>query len=809
MDERIVAINGRNSHLNYDDFSASVLNAIKGSCTSFKVFIFNKFPIALTSGAYYDIVLFIAIEKADKNYVRVKTHEDGKSTYLYNLVVPIKFVTNFKESSLEIDTGGIYTEDHQLDYSEFIMNSKYALADYLKKSIESDHEKFLLFPLIFIESKRLRAYTEHHIIADQFDFGILLEYFKEIDHGMLSSYKAWRDNFNLFDIGVYRIIERAAEDSKYGYLTKRKLDRITKNSPRLENIQSYVGNHLILIEGKAGSGKTSDLTHLLIETIKGDKNVLYLTYNKLLAYDITMLVKSFDNNYKDTKPLKSCGISTLHSFFYRLCRNSNLLNVISAQRIRELTTGLQLKMRTVYDFVDIVNIKVKEDFKKEKERIQQNDWNIELKEFGINFMNFCYYESKSVISAKAYSNLGALYFERIRIKLSEIAANEIFLADYYDVLTKLKALLDDPDGFYEAFGIKDKVELFTYDKGGLRDRYLEKENNKTVITKEGFKEYNLKKFRSFRWNRILILDEAQDCARIEKEILIKIFGSENIVVASGGLEQLIRHKELCNWTINESSKLSHKRFTKSGKSYRMKKSIVDLCNFLANHYDLPYHLEAEKSDDEGEIIIDSSSGFENNFKGVLKYKAEQYTALGFKPYEGGLILLDSNNVRKSVSNNYSDQITSNLSINEYNNVEFSKAKKRVEWRIKSQLESEGFMLWDGTYRGTDKLPVPSYNEIRTLYYESCRGLEAWSVYCFSLDSFFYSKYQEEDADKFMLEDIFSNSEARKRKYAINWILMALTRAMDSLYIQIENSESELGKLLSQYALNNKNVRYIK
>ena len=108
------------------------------------------------------------------------------------------------------------------------------------------------------------------------------------------------------------------------------------------------------------------------------------------------------------------------------------------------------------------------------------------------------------------------------------------------------------------------------------------------------------------------------------------------------------------------------------------------------------------------------------------------------------------------------------------------------------------MFWDGTVEDKSQLIVPGPNESRAIYYESCRGLEAWNVACFSMDKFFSIKRNEPDAEKYLIGDLFLNqdNEQRKNMYAATWILMAITRVIDTLYLQINDKDSEFGKLVS-------------
>ena len=121
------------------------------------------------------------------------------------------------------------------------------------------------------------------------------------------------------------------------------------------------------------------------------------------------------------------------------------------------------------------------------------------------------------------------------------------------------------------------------------------------------------------------------------------------------------------------------------------------------------------------------------------------------------------------------------------------------------------MFWDGTVEDKSKLVVPCPNESRVIYYESCRGLEAWFVACFSLDKFFNQKREDPDAERYLIEDLFlsQNNEQRKSMYAATWAIMALTRVIDTLYIQINDRNSEFGKVVDEYLKQgNKNVKLL-
>lgn len=816
MIDKLVPINGKNSQLDYELFSKSVENSIGKKCEKFKIFILNKFPVSLSSGSTFDFIIFISIEGAEGNYFRVKKEEEKNWRYLHNLIIPVKVVSDFYEEDLVVENGEIYDENSVIDYSDYVHNSSYSLKEYLQNKCGLDKNRLELFPIIFIKQKNQTVFFKNHILAENFSFEVIIKYIENSNLSYLISYFPWKSNSQLFEIDVKNIIECASKDSEYGYLTKKKLDRITKTNSYQEKHLQNIGNSLLLIEGKAGSGKSSELVHLMIQKIKSDKNALYLTYNKLLVYDIAKLIKSFSNNYEDkNKPLKEYGVNTLHSFFFRLCKRNMLLNVLSENRINEVIGELKIKMRKIFDFAKTYSIATADDFKEIKIKIQLSDFPIEVKEFGVNFMNYAYLNSKKKEKVPTLKELSKNYFAKAESRLNEVTANEIFLTDYYNVLVNLKLLLNDSDKFYDDYQIADKVSIFNSGKNEINSKYIDDDGDSATFTRSGFKEYNNRKFGSVKRNRILFVDEGQDCADVEKDILFKLFGTHNIVIASGGAEQLIRHKKLCNWTVSESTRIPFIRSVKQAKSYRMKKSVTDLCNFIANYFELPYKLTCDSSEDEGEVIIDFRSQTIENFQPILEKKSAAFNVLGYTNYEGCMILLDSSSLRNGINWDFppleeekSGQ-SQQIHIDENNNITYSKSKRRQQWSFMQDLENMGYMFWDGTQKNKDQLQVPSSNEIRTLYYESCRGLEAWSVFCFDIDMFFNVKCDEDEADKFMLDDIFTDAESRKKKFAANWILMAMTRAMDTLYLQVNDINSEFGRALKKYTEENEKISSFK
>lgn len=183
------------------------------------------------------------------------------------------------------------------------------------------------------------------------------------------------------------------------------------------------------------------------------------------------------------------------------------------------------------------------------------------------------------------------------------------------------------------------------------------------------------------------------------------------------------------------------------------------------------------------------------------------------------LIADNYIVAKSLDFNvlhkYFEKSDSNIFISykrwrsEYGNIEQTLNLRRGLWKHIETLKKENIFFWDGTVENKSQLVVPSSFESKVIYYESCRGLEAWSVACFSLDKFFSQKRQAPDAEKYLIGDLFlnQNNEQRKSMYAATWLLMTMTRVIDTLYIQIDDKDSEFGKLVEEYIqFGNKNTK---
>jgi len=235
--------------------------------------------------------------------------------------------------------------------------------------------------------------------------------------------------------------------------------------------------------------------------------------------------------------------------------------------------------------------------------------------------------------------------------------------------------------------------IYVFEKLKLKEKHIEERDGQLIIKETGFKEIKNRKVGGFKRKRTIFIDEAQDCHGLERDILLSIYGSNNVVIANGGKEQLIRHVELCNWEISQSRKIDVKKHYKKNKSYRLKKTVVDFCNFVAQKFNIDLNLEPLESEDEGKLLIDFRQNHsDSEIKEIINQLNLKGKIYGCTPYESLLILLESNTQREGIT---TENNQGTATINEYENIEDNPNLTRGTWRYLESLKKE-HMFWDGT-----------------------------------------------------------------------------------------------------------------
>ena len=128
------------------------------------------------------------------------------------------------------------------------------------------------------------------------------------------------------------------------------------------------------------------------------------------------------------------------------------------------------------------------------------------------------------------------------------------------------------------------------------------------------------------------------------------------------------------------------------------------------------------------------------------------------------------------------------------NVERTEDAELRSFKLTNEFKQMGISLWDSTSKELRTQYVVDLTQHRLLQYESCRGLEGWTVVCLELDEFIKYKmrtFTEQESNELALESF----EEKRDKFVYLWSLIPLTRAIDTLIITISDKESKVGQAL--------------
>lgn len=262
----------------------------------------------------------------------------------------------------------------------------------------------------------------------------------------------------------------------------------------------------------------------------------------------------------------------------------------------------------------------------------------------------------------------------------------------------------------------------------------------------------------------VIVDEAQDWPEGEVSLLKALYGHSRICLADG-IDQLVRGKR-ARW---ESGIPKDERVVESlNRCLRMKRNLAIFANEVARDAGISWDLVPSDEAGGGRVILIDGSYI--NYPRLHKQ------------------LLDG---AKRQGNDEIDFLFCVPAVG-VDRIEGSKKSK-----IATILQSRDYEVWDGVDDATRKDFPRSKNAFRVTQYASCRGLEGWVVVLEMLDEFWSERYndclQQGLADeKIQMESI----EEIATRDAWRWVLIPLTRPIDTLVISISNFSSVVGKSIS-------------
>lgn len=289
--------------------------------------------------------------------------------------------------------------------------------------------------------------------------------------------------------------------------------------------------------------------------------------------------------------------------------------------------------------------------------------------------------------------------------------------------------------------------------------------NSEAISKDDIARLKLQHGMDHDWDLIFV-DEGQDWPSDEISILRKFYESHQMII-SDGIDQFVRDS-VADWSIGVDRKLtSVKRLQ---KCLRMKANLAHFTLDIAQQLNLEdWQVEPNTEAGGGRVIIVEGDLLNDpNLYNQLKADAQK---LGNYPVDM-LACVPPNHVER-----LHGEAVSKLSL---------------------QLAKMGNEYWDGVSYETREHYPTKRDALRIVQYESCRGLEGWTVINYGFDDFWDLKLQF-GLSNFSNDDFMDNSSNPGRSYAARWIMIPLTRAIDTLVINISSRDSEIKRVLQNVA----------
>ena len=742
------------------------------------VYVVNHFPAATDGFGETELLTFISIPDKKGNYY---WHIDNnKRYYLNSLVIGIKML--YDDSITDSDSTTLYSSEGYLDYIEELGNEEFYLQKF--SSCCNNSLRNCAYFYWIVTSGTKKSFTNDYIL-----FNTPIDISKVLYSACRRT--IFKQGINCFgkvdDLGamVRNYIDEANDKTEIGILTKNRINKITEKGVKTPlRVLANQGKSISILQGKAGCGKTLMLTRVFNDVVASGHHCRFLTFNHLLVFDLKHCLCRMPA-YRNT----NAYIHTLHYFFYHFSKKMGIHSLFTEDRLNEL-------MSVCVQRIDIANEYI-QSFKEETDRWLSNEQFWEKYEDEIDagdraeITKYLKFLEINIYSEESLTNLREAYIQNRRQLLLNELGNELFIADYNKVLENTYLMLDNPREFYDKYEIKNRRELLN-----LMAK-TDKKRDEDFTSDYQYDEFNHDVQNAVMhtkwWSRSVLIDEAQDCNNYEKLILIKVYGAENIVVTSGGKDQLIRTSLVTDWTHFLEKPIPADIITLSGRSYRQKANVVNFVNSFGESYKIATSIKsANESKGLGRVIIDTRNSIRGFSNDILNQIREEGKILGCSDYENCMVLLPTKGYSSKTKGK-------GIFIDELDNVEIvDKSTNRI-----LEISNKDLKIWNGIVERKGELPVPAANQTRFIYYESCRGLEAWNVLCVDLDSFFYNLRSSKDAELYARtnQGLFTNEDDLKSQYALHWIYMAITRPIDTLYIKLAVPSNEFSKEIIEIAKN--------
>lgn len=313
-------------------------------------------------------------------------------------------------------------------------------------------------------------------------------------------------------------------------------------------------------------------------------------------------------------------------------------------------------------------------------------------------------------------------------------------------------VIDDYEGFLEDYDAH-KEALLNYLRSG-------------TVTAEDVGEIVRADATEFDWDLVFV-DEGQDWPGDEIAILSAVYGPMRLIV-SDGIDQYVRHS-VADWTSGLPKGISRTRRLK--KCLRMKANVASFVADVAMRLGLDdWDLEPNMDAGGGRIFI---------YDGDLTSRPDRIAGLVKEARKLG---------------NFPVDMLACVPPGSVVRTAYGPGSAAAE-----AYAAMGGKVWDGTARDVREVYPTDREELRFVQYDSCRGLEGWSVVNYDLDQLWAYKARQWEAEGRDYDPLIETREEAAARHAARWVMIPLTRAIDTLVIGLGTTPGPLRGVLRRVA----------
>ena len=286
-----------------------------------------------------------------------------------------------------------------------------------------------------------------------------------------------------------------------------------------------------------------------------------------------------------------------------------------------------------------------------------------------------------------------------------------------------------------------------------------------VLSQADVEKLRLSTSEAFTWD-YLFIDEGQDWPQNEQELLLHLYPYNRFVIAEG-IDQLIRSSTPANWKERLRATPPHLLSLKT--CIRMKAGLARFVTSFTLNLGLPQpNWQANPETPGGHVIILEGDYLSNRglHDSLLSHNAKN----GNEPVD--LLFCVSHRLVRRLPE--SEKVYS------------------LPGRV---FRDWGYQVWDGASMDVRESYPTELGQLRIVQYDSCRGLEGWTVVNMDFDGFYFEK-----RDRYLSlpqnETLSPSGEPlAAHLYAARWALIPLTRAIDTLVVQISGQPNRVREAL--------------